>query len=364
MILKCPECGHKVSDKAPVCPGCGIEISGHVLICDECGKAYFDSERTCPHCHGGRKSKPEPNVTKTETVAEAAPIVVTPIKEDVSEAEVEAPRVVEPVEPEPEIVVPMKEKVAVVSATPIGQEDNDDDDSEEGSNRSVFFISFIIAALILATMLYFYKDATDKQQAQQQADYAVVDSTEKVAEEVAEKQEQDAVATEEIDTVKPQLVVARGEEKPAEVAEKPVEQQEEPQTEKPENVTITDKEKQTSFQSVRKFFLAINSKNETALRSSTTEKLSSFRGKANASRIDVLSFMKDLYQADVTNLNWHLGQASSVKKVVTADGKTEYRITIPARRVIERGSIKSDRKFTVTATTTADGKVKAMEIGG
>ena len=74
--------------------------------------------------------------------------------------------------------------------------------------------------------------------------------------------------------------------------------------------------------------------------------------------------MKDLYQADVTNLNWHLGQASSVKKVVTADGKTEYRITIPARRVIERGSIKSDRKFTVTATTTADGKVKAMEIGG
>ena len=121
MILNCPECGHKVSDKAPVCPGCGIEISGHVLICDECGKAYFDSERTCPHCHGGRKSKPEPYVAKAETVAEAAPIVVTPIKEDVSEAEEEAPRVAEVVAPEPEIVVPMKEKVAVVSATPIGQ---------------------------------------------------------------------------------------------------------------------------------------------------------------------------------------------------------------------------------------------------
>ena len=28
MLIKCPECGHVVSDKAPVCPNCGITISG------------------------------------------------------------------------------------------------------------------------------------------------------------------------------------------------------------------------------------------------------------------------------------------------------------------------------------------------
>ena len=25
-IIKCPECGHQISDKAPVCPSCGVEM--------------------------------------------------------------------------------------------------------------------------------------------------------------------------------------------------------------------------------------------------------------------------------------------------------------------------------------------------
>ena len=29
-IIKCPECGNPVSDKAPYCPKCGIEIAGKI----------------------------------------------------------------------------------------------------------------------------------------------------------------------------------------------------------------------------------------------------------------------------------------------------------------------------------------------
>jgi len=31
MIIKCPECGHEVSDRAKTCPSCGIDIEGNVV---------------------------------------------------------------------------------------------------------------------------------------------------------------------------------------------------------------------------------------------------------------------------------------------------------------------------------------------
>ena len=30
-IIKCPECGHEISDKAPFCPSCGVPIAGKVV---------------------------------------------------------------------------------------------------------------------------------------------------------------------------------------------------------------------------------------------------------------------------------------------------------------------------------------------
>ena len=51
MIIKCPECGHQVSDKAPVCPSCGVEIAGHIIKCSHCGELYLKEELSCPNCH-------------------------------------------------------------------------------------------------------------------------------------------------------------------------------------------------------------------------------------------------------------------------------------------------------------------------
>lgn len=51
MIIKCPECGHQVSDKAPICPSCGVEIAGHIIKCSNCGELYLKEEGMCPNCH-------------------------------------------------------------------------------------------------------------------------------------------------------------------------------------------------------------------------------------------------------------------------------------------------------------------------
>ena len=50
-MIKCPECGHVVSDRAPSCPSCGAKIENEVIKCPVCGEAYFKEQTECPHCH-------------------------------------------------------------------------------------------------------------------------------------------------------------------------------------------------------------------------------------------------------------------------------------------------------------------------
>jgi len=51
MIIKCPECGHQVSDRAKTCPSCGIDIAGKITRCPDCGEYIFKDEHECPNCH-------------------------------------------------------------------------------------------------------------------------------------------------------------------------------------------------------------------------------------------------------------------------------------------------------------------------
>jgi len=51
MLIKCPECGHQVSDRAKTCPSCGIAIAGQVTRCPACGEFMFKHQSNCPHCH-------------------------------------------------------------------------------------------------------------------------------------------------------------------------------------------------------------------------------------------------------------------------------------------------------------------------
>lgn len=55
-IIKCPECGHQVSDHAATCPSCGIGIAGNVKKCPECGAVVFRDITVCPTCHSSFES--------------------------------------------------------------------------------------------------------------------------------------------------------------------------------------------------------------------------------------------------------------------------------------------------------------------
>jgi len=65
-IIKCPECGHQISDKAETCPVCGVRISGNIVKCPHCGNVYLKGQALCPVCHQSPNSTSS-NVATTNT---------------------------------------------------------------------------------------------------------------------------------------------------------------------------------------------------------------------------------------------------------------------------------------------------------
>ena len=62
MIIKCPECGHQVSDRAKTCPSCGIDIAGKITRCPDCGEYIFKDDRECPNCQCSINASAEPDL--------------------------------------------------------------------------------------------------------------------------------------------------------------------------------------------------------------------------------------------------------------------------------------------------------------
>lgn len=53
-LIKCPECGENISDKAKVCPHCDNEIIMEIeikkILCPDCGAELTEEDKVCPTC--------------------------------------------------------------------------------------------------------------------------------------------------------------------------------------------------------------------------------------------------------------------------------------------------------------------------
>lgn len=65
-LIKCPECGGTVSDKAAACPHCGMAIATSLIKCPECGETIPKDSVSCPNC--AFPLQEEQNVVNEETV--------------------------------------------------------------------------------------------------------------------------------------------------------------------------------------------------------------------------------------------------------------------------------------------------------
>ena len=382
-IIKCPECGHPVSDKAPTCPTCGVEIAGKITTCTNCGTAYFSNLNMCPNCHcPNPRSVATPSVPTTQKGATTPPVPTI----------------------QPDTVIPP------IPESPAANEDK----QVKKSNRTILICSFIFALIVCGTLFYFYHNANEQQEEEayeyamqsndpdvlqsyldtyKDADQAHIDSimshlnalktidndwtnavvsgSKEAIEAYLQKYPNSPHRQEawnKIDSIDWQMALkdntvdgyqayldAHADGSHIEEAEEALQ--------KIKSSEVQPEESQVISGLFRQFFQSINSRNEDGLTATCEDILSSLLGKTSATKSDVVTFMHKLYKEDVSNMNWHLNNDYKVKKREVGDQEYEFQVQFTARQDVDKtdGS-KTQNNYKINATVSPSGKISAFNM--
>lgn len=414
MIIKCPECGHQVSDKAPICPSCGVEIAGHLIKCSYCGEIYLKEDAVCPNCHHSASTDNSVNEddVKTEPVNDDSQN-----NGDYSEAETSSVELVvsaESIEEEPRLDgTPTQDTLTIESPSSDAEVSTDDmivKPESKNNNHTPLFVSLLIALVICAVLLFFYKRGNDNHEAEEYK-IALKSNNRQVMEQYLEdypnaplihinsirdllKQTQQnndewgrVIQQNTIASYKAYLdahpntpykneILKRVEELYwNEVVNQNTEAAYLGYREKyPKGIhvneadeklkimldnTSTPSEEKVAVSAVRQFLQGLNSKSTSKIEGVTASSFN-FLGAGGATIADVSKYMREkLYQADVKEITWQLGTVLNATTDKLDDGTTVQKITIPARLEIVREGGKGSNKYTIKAQIE-NGKITAI----
>lgn len=414
MIIKCPECGHQVSDKAPICPSCGVEIAGHLIKCSYCGEIYLKEDAVCPNCH---------HSVSTDNSVNEDDVKTEPVKDDsqnngdYSEAETSSVELVvsaESIEEEPRLDgTPTQDTLTIESPSSDAEVSTDDvivKPESKNNNHTPLFVSLLIALVICAVLLFFYKRGNDNHEAEEYK-IALKSNNRQVMEQYLEdypnaplihinsirdllKQTQQnndewgrVIQQNTIASYKAYLethpntpykneILKRVEELYwNEVVNQNTEAAYLGYREKyPKGIhvkeadeklkimldnTSTPSEEKVAVSAVRQFLQGLNSKSTSKIEGVTASSFN-FLGAGGATIADVSKYMREkLYQADVKEITWQLGTVLNATTDKSDDGTTVQKITIPARLEIVREGGKGSNKYTIKAQIE-NGKITAI----
>lgn len=373
-IIKCPECGHPVSDKAPTCPTCGVEIVGKTITCANCGTTYFKDQALCPNCHC-------PNPLNAAT---------SPL-------------------PSIQTATLSQESNSTQSTS-----EHESSTSEKKNNRFIWIISFVIALIICGTLYYFYHSAS-QQQEEEAYEYAMKSNDPDVLQSYLETYKDadqahiDSIMShlnmlKTLDTEWTNAIVSGSKEaieaylqkypnspyrqeawnkidsidwqiaKKADTAEAYQtyldEHTDGSHIEEAENAMKKAKSRDLQPEEslmvsslFRKFFQSINTRNEDGLTATCEDVLSSLLGKPAATKSDVLTFMNKLYKEDITNMVWRINDDYQIKKREVGDEEYEYQVVFTARQEVSRNDGSTQEgNFKISATVSPDGKISAFNM--
>ena len=397
-IIKCPECGHQISDKAPVCPSCGVEIAGKVTKCANCGEVYFKELGMCPNCH-----MPCAEGVKRPIGVPTTPQAATPTP---------PPTPAAPPQPTPSTT---RASIPPVPPTPQGTSNaQPEEPAPKKSMRGTLIISFIFAIVVCGIMYYFY-DSANKNKEQEAYEYAMKSTDPMVLQSYLDTYKDASQA--HIDSIQTHLTLLRQTDndwtnavvsgskealeaylqkypnsphkleawnridsidwvlaKNADTADAYQNYLDEhvdgAHIEEAENALkkvksrdLSPEEKAMVTGLFRQFFQSINSHNADGLAATCDDVLSSLLGKVQATKADVVTFMDKLYKEDVANMNWHINNDYQIKKREVGDEEYEYQVQFSALQDVDHvdGS-KKENLFKINAAVSPDGKITSFNM--
>lgn len=404
-IIKCPECGRQISDKAPTCPNCGVEIAGKIIKCPHCGEIYFSSQEMCPNCHEIASAGPAAPVTPAASVNPPTP----------------------PIPPTPP-VPPVRQTPMAAGNGGNGNNGNGYGNGKYGNNpeneaqqkakkmsaRSILIISLVFSVLVCGILYYFYDNANRNKEkeayeyAMQSSDPMVLQSyldTYKDAEEAhrdsimahlemlksidqdwtnalvsgskqaledylqkypnsPHKQE----AWNKIDSIDWNVAKAADNVQAYQAyldahADGAHIEEAENAMKKAKSRDLQPEEKQMVSGLFRQFFQSINSHNADGLSATCEDILSSLLGKTSATKADVVTFMDKLYKDNVANMNWHINNDYQIKKREVGEEDYEYQVQFSAVQNLDlTDGSKKQNNFKINAVVSPAGKVSSFNM--
>ncbi|MBQ3804208.1 MAG: zinc-ribbon domain-containing protein [Prevotella sp.] len=385
-LILCPECGHQVSDQAAICPNCGIKIAGNIPA-------------------GGYR--PIKFGNDTETVTENASVVST--DENVGES---VPTPQETIQSRTVATKPYDkvrtdeakaedEEPAYDSSTPLYGE-------PQKKNKSlIMMLSFIIALVVCIIAYWMWSNAANEKMEQQRYEEAMLSTNVQDLKDYlvqfndAPQAHRDSVnarlsllnqedadwitalqsgsksklsdfikthpqslhkgeAEDLIDSIDFSVAQRKGtseayaeylkmhpDSKRASLAQDNLDNKKAKE--------VTAEEKSRARDVCKRFFQAINARNEQKLRSVVSDDAEQH----------AISFMNKMYKDDITNMNWHILDNFKVEKgVENADEPANLIARFSAEQNIERtnADLETYAKYSVSIEMTPDGMVKKFDV--
>jgi hypothetical protein len=385
-IIKCPECGHQISDKAPVCPNCGVEIAGKLHKCAVCGNVYFYEEEMCPNCH---TATPRNNNTAA-------------INSERGEWKENNPTL----------------KSATPNATGEGtstlSNGNNDTQKKKKKSRMPWVISFVIALIICAVCFYLYQKANDDKELEEYS-YAMKSTDPLVLQnyldnfKTAPQAHRDSIeahlqAIQQADANWTNAVVSKSKAElenyiklypnsihriealhiidsldwaQASTLNTPEAYQNYLAThadgtyateaqqlfDKLNATVVSDDDKQMISQLFRVYFQSINNRDENSLTGTLATILTSFLGKENATKNDVVNFLHKIYKEGIENITFRLNNDFKIDKKEVGVNQYEYSVTFSADETVNNNTGEKELNvYKIKATVSPDGKISGFNM--
>lgn len=385
-LISCPECGHQVSDQAAICPNCGIKIAGNIPPASN------------PIVFSVEGAKPEEDTAATPAQPEPTPTVqpepVRTVQTEQRRDTVVAPAVNTASQPE--------------TGTPYSDERQPLYGEPQKKNKSlIMMLSFIIALVVCIVGYWIWSNAADERMEQQRYEEAMLSTNVQDLKDYltqyndAPQEHRDSVnarltllTQEETDWVNvlasgsksklteflkahPQSLhkgeaedlidsidfsVADRKGTPEAYAEylkmhpdsrRASLAQENLDNKKAKEVTPEEKSKARDV--CKRFFQAINARNEEKLLGTVTE----------STKQTAMKCMNGMYKDDITNMNWHiLDDFKAEKGAEGSEDPANISVRFSAEQNIERTdpSQETYAKYAVTAEITPEGLIKKFSL--
>jgi hypothetical protein len=339
-IIKCPECGHDVSDQAPFCPQCGVRIAGNVTTTPP---PVPNPAPTAPPTSQANNEEPKKSNKTTIIISIIIALVVCGAmyyfySDAQSSKEKEA------------------YEYAMQSSDPMVLQSYLDTylDAPEAHRDSIQAHLGLLKAgdeewtnalvsgskAALEAYLEKYPDSPHKSEAKHKIDSldwvtaSNLNSAEGYQKYLEEHPEGDYV-----DDAKDGLKGAKAK-------------------------TVLPEEEAMINSTFRTFFQAINTRDEASLTSCVSTLMTSFLGKSDATKSDVRTFLQKIYKDDVQSMLWRLNKDYKIEKKEVGDDEYEYTVEFSAVQHVESTdeSRTGDNHFRIHAKVGPDEKITMLTM--